>query len=162
MSAPTVIDSSEEPTTRHVLALIHENERRFGEYVALVYEGRRFTNLELFGESRRFAAALAGLGVASGDRIVVHVPNCPEVWVTYLACCRLGAVVVPTPSSLAAEELGFILEDSAAGVVVTGSEQAEKVLGLRETAPAVEHVIVADGTVVEATGYRGLVDGIDD
>ena len=158
MSTPRVTDRSEESATRHVLSLIRENERRFGEYAALVYEGRRFTNLELFRESRRFAAALAGAGVAPGDRVVVHVPNCPQVWVTYLACCRLGAVVVPAPSSLAAGELGFILQDSEANVVVTGSEQAEKVLGLREADPGLEHVIVADGTVAGATAYRTLLD----
>src|SRR5262249_865002 len=39
----------------------------------------------------RFAGALAGLGVAKGDRVIVYMPMIPEAVVALLACARLGA-----------------------------------------------------------------------
>jgi long-chain acyl-CoA synthetase len=151
----------------HLRSLIVENETRFPEYDALVFEGRRYTNRVLGAESRRLAGALRSLGVAEGDRVLIHLPNCREVWTTYLACCRLNAVVIPTMSVLTAADLEFLLIDSGAKVVLSNQELVHKLISVRDRCPELKHVVVTDGTLQGAAGYEEIVarapevDGVD-
>jgi long-chain acyl-CoA synthetase len=62
-----------------------ENVERFGEYVSLAFEDREYTNVEQQRAASRLAHALTRLGVAEGDRVVVMLPNCPEVLQAYAA-----------------------------------------------------------------------------
>jgi long-chain acyl-CoA synthetase len=104
-----------------------ENVRKFGEYVAVHFEGRDITNVEQQRAAARVANALRRLGVGVGDRVVVLLPNCPEVTQAYGGILRLGAVIVPVVFLLSADEVQHILADSEAKVVITSSELASKV-----------------------------------
>jgi long-chain acyl-CoA synthetase len=53
---------------------------------ALLFKGRTVTWGELEQGSDAFAAALAGRGVAPGDRVALLLPNCPQFLI-----CELGA-----------------------------------------------------------------------
>jgi len=106
-----------------------ENLRKFGEYVAVHFEGRDITNVEQQRAAGRVANALRRLGVRVGDRVVVLLPNCPEVTQAYAGILRLGAVIVPVVFLLSADEVQHILADSEAKVVITSSELASKVDG---------------------------------
>ncbi|MGM0786869.1 MAG: AMP-binding protein, partial [Thermodesulfobacteriota bacterium] len=55
-----------------------ENER-FGEHVYVIFRDRQWTNFEMRSASRRLAGALKDLGVEKGDRVIIQMPNCPEV-----------------------------------------------------------------------------------
>ncbi len=70
------------------------------------FYGSEMTYLELHLRSLRMANALEGLGVAKGDRVALHLPNCPQYLIAYYALLHLGAIVVNlnplyTPSELA-------------------------------------------------------------
>ena len=43
----------------------------------------------------RFAAALQQLGVKKGDRVAIHLPNCPQFVIAYYATLMVGGVLVP-------------------------------------------------------------------
>lgn len=47
---------------------------------------------ELQGKVAAIAAALRGLGVQPGDRVVAYMPNIPEAVVAVLACASIGAI----------------------------------------------------------------------
>jgi long-chain acyl-CoA synthetase len=113
----------------NLAALGDENVRRFGEYVALEFEGRDITNVEQQRGAARVAHALRRLGVGVSDRVVVLLPNCPEVTQAYGGILRLGAVIVPVVFLLSREEVRHILADSEAKVVITSSDLASKVEG---------------------------------
>ena len=51
--------------------LSDDNIRRYGEYEALAFEGRRLTNVDQHRAACRAAHALRRLGVEPGDRVVV-------------------------------------------------------------------------------------------
>jgi acyl-coenzyme A synthetase/AMP-(fatty) acid ligase len=141
----------------HLRSLIVENETRFPEYDALIFEGRRYTNRVLAAESRRLAGALRSLGVGEGDRVLLHLPNCREVWTTYLAYCRLNAVVIPTMSVLIAADLEFLLVDSGAKVVLSNQELGHKVISVRERCPELKDVVVTGGSLQGTAGYEEIV-----
>jgi len=70
----------------HNLArLADEAFERRGDYPALLLEGRWHSSAELYERSRRLTSGLLELGVQAGDRVVVAMPNCPEVPLVYQA-----------------------------------------------------------------------------
>jgi long-chain acyl-CoA synthetase len=125
--------------------LADESIDRYGEYVALAFEGRELTNVEQARAARRIANALRGLGVTPGDRVVVMLPNCPEVIQSYGGILRVGGVIVPVIFLLGPEEVAHILADSEAKVVITSCDMLWKVEAEIGRAPALRHVLVVDG-----------------
>ena len=78
------------------LAELYKREiDQHGEHVSLIYEGQEITNLEMRERSLRLGSALKRLGVKKGDRIIIQMPNCPEVLQSFHAAYAIGAVVVP-------------------------------------------------------------------
>src|SRR5262245_65804742 len=72
-----------------------ESLQKFGEYVSLAFEGRRYTNLDQDKSASRLAHVLRRLGTRPGDRVIVMLPNCPEVTSSYGAILKAGGVIVP-------------------------------------------------------------------
>jgi acyl-CoA ligase (AMP-forming) (exosortase A-associated) len=86
---------------------------------ALRYRGQAVTFAALRAGSLRVAAGLWQLGIRSGDRIAVHLPNRPEAIELALAASRLGALFLPLNPALRARQLAHVLRDSGARLLVT-------------------------------------------
>jgi long-chain acyl-CoA synthetase len=112
------------------LATLGEDSiRTYGEYAALTFEGRELTNVDQQRFARRLANALRRRGVEPGDRVVVMLPNCPEVLQAYAGISRLGGVVVPVVFLLGADEVRHILSHSGAKALITSPDLAWKAEG---------------------------------
>ena len=59
----------------------------------------------LSARSNQVANHLRGLGVGRGDRVLLLLGNVPALWEAMLACCKLGAVVVPATTMLTEDDL---------------------------------------------------------
>jgi long-chain acyl-CoA synthetase len=108
-----------------------DSVRTYGEYVSLAFEGREWTNVEQQHAANRFAHGLRRLGLGAGDRVVVLLPNCPEVLQAYAGILKAGGVIVPVVFLLSPEEVRHILADSGATVVVTATPFLDKIEGWR-------------------------------
>ncbi|MFZ1490356.1 MAG: AMP-binding protein [Ilumatobacteraceae bacterium] len=73
---------------------------------------------ELHSQSLRVAGGLAELGVGPGSRVAVWVPNWVEGALAYQAVAMLGATIVPIIHIYGSTEVGFILRQSRADVLV--------------------------------------------
>ena len=73
----------------NLVELAEAKIRDSGEYVSLVFEGRDITTLEMERASKRLAAALRTLGVKRCDRVLVQMPNRPEVFQSFGAIWRI-------------------------------------------------------------------------
>ncbi len=135
----------------NLAALGDENVATYGEYVSLVFEEREITNVEQQRAAARLAHALRRLGVGVGDRVVVMLPNCPEVMQAYGAILRLGGVIVPVVFLLGPAEVRHILDHSEAKVVITAPELAAKVEGWGGT------VVLVGGEAPGARAYEAIV-----
>ena len=58
---------------------------RNGDYDGLICDGRAWSSRTLHEHAARFAQALRALGVVDGDRVVVVLPNSPELVVAFPA-----------------------------------------------------------------------------
>ena len=128
------------------LALLSDdNIQRFGEYEALAFEGRRITNMDQHRAASRVAHALVRLGVQPGDRVVVMLPNCPQVMQSYGGILRVGAVIVPVIFLLGEAEVAHIVADSEARVVITSSDMVGKIEKQIGVLPNLRHVLLVSG-----------------
>jgi len=85
------------------------------------FEGgvRTWTYAGFAGEALAVAAGLRARGVRAGDRIIIHLENCPEFVLAWFGCAALGAVAVTTNARSAADELQYFAQDSEAVGAVT-------------------------------------------
>ncbi|HEV3495786.1 MAG TPA: AMP-binding protein, partial [Actinomycetes bacterium] len=81
---------------------------------ALLFKGRTVTWGELDQLSDAFAAALAGLGVAPGDRVAVLLPNCPQFLICELGAWKAGSILVPLNPIYTEQELEGALRRTGA------------------------------------------------
>lgn len=82
--------------------------------------GEQFTIT--YGELRRqivqARAWLSALGLRSGERCAISLPNVPHMPVLYYAALSMGAVVVPLNPLLSAREVNFHVQDAGATILV--------------------------------------------
>jgi len=98
------------PTTARVPRLpIHEllaiPANAFPDKAAVNFYGTEITFWELRNLSIQFANALGALGIKKGERVGIHLPNCPQYLIAYYAVLSLGATVVNLNPMYTAEEL---------------------------------------------------------
>ena len=131
-------------TLNDVFFAIVEREQKG---LMLVREGSQWTPIstqEFYRNVAGMARALRRWGLNKGDRLAILSENRPEWTIADFASLLLGVVVVPIYSTLTAPQTGYILIDSGAKVVVVStSQQLEKVLSIQDQT-AVERVVVMD------------------
>ncbi len=93
------------------------------------FEGRgeTWTYARFQSDARRLAAGLARRGVRSGERVLIHLDNCPETLLSWYACAVLGAVAVTTNARSSADELAYFAGHSRAVAAITQPRFAELV-----------------------------------
>jgi len=107
----------------------------------------RGTYAECFADACRVAAGLREHGVEPGEPVAFQLPNWPEAATTFWAIALLGAVPVPIVHFYGPKEVGFILGQSAARVLVTADafghlDYLTTLEDLRGGLPALEDVYV--------------------
>ena len=85
---------------------------------ALLFKGHTVSQGELERRSGAFAAALAALGVAKGDRVALLLPNCPQFLICELGAWKAGAIVVPLNPIYTEQELQGALTRTGAETIV--------------------------------------------
>jgi crotonobetaine/carnitine-CoA ligase len=69
--------------------------------------------------ARSTAGALRDLGVVPGDRVGVHLTNCPDFYAVWFGAALLGAAIVPTNPLSTVDELRYVHHHAGCRVVVT-------------------------------------------
>lgn len=103
-----------------IRSLLDQQAQSRSDHPALIWEplsgeGEVWTYGEFVERIRRFAAGLQDRGVAPGERVLVHLDNCPEFVIAWLGCAYAGAVAVTTNAKSSQDELRYFCEHS--GVV---------------------------------------------
>ncbi len=123
-------------------AVLEETARKYPDLTALIFKDAKITFRDYNEAVDRFAAALQKLGVKKGDRVAIHLPNCPQFPIAYYAILRIGAIVVPCNPVYTAREMRHQVSDSGAEVIVTLSAMYPIIKSIRADTD-LRHVIVA-------------------
>ncbi len=123
-------------------AALEETTHKYPDHTALIFKDAKL-DFQTYNQAvDRFAAALQGLGVNKGDRVAIHLPNCPQFAIAYYATLRIGAIVVPCNPVYTAREMRHQVSDSGAEVIVTLSAMYPVIKQIRPDT-RLRHVIVA-------------------
>ncbi len=114
----TAVDQNPAIPEKTIYDLFDDAARLSPNQPAMLFFGRKFSFAELARMVDVFAAALAGIGVRSGDRVAIILPNLPQYVISHYAIMKLGAIVVPTNPLYVERELEHQLNDSGAEVAI--------------------------------------------
>jgi long-chain acyl-CoA synthetase len=123
--------------------LLRSAVRRFPNRPAILFEGRRLSYRRLNREANRFANALIALGVGKGARVVLLMPNVPQMLVGFYGTLKAGAAAVFVPPVIEPEEIIRQVKESEPSVLVTLSMWAGLAKQIRE-ASGIPHMILTD------------------
>ncbi|HEY5712080.1 MAG TPA: long-chain fatty acid--CoA ligase [Allosphingosinicella sp.] len=97
----------------------------------------------------RLSAALKGLGLAKGDRVMLVSENRPEWLISDLAIMAAGCVTVPTYTTNTERDHQHIIDDSGARAVIVSTQKlAKALLPAAIKSSACEHVVAIERTAI--------------
>ncbi len=147
-------------TGRSVPWLLEQKAAQRGNHPFLIWEpfdGQplRWTYSEFHDRVLHIAAGLRERGTRPGDKVLLHLENCPEFLLTWFACAQIGAVAVCTNTKSTLDEMRYFASHSQAVAGVTQPKFARLVA---DSLPDARWVAVTS-TDAGATPGPGSVPG---
>lgn len=121
------------------------------------------TYSQLDADTDRVAGGIQAAGVEAGDRVAIAMPNVPSFASAYFGILRAGAVAVPINVMLTLPEIGHVLRDAGAKVVLA-ADSCRQAIQAAEEAPSVDRVFTTGswGELGEAGVFEDVQRGPDD
>lgn len=101
--------------------MMQHHAKSNGGKTALFLNKQKVSYGDLLQKADCFAGYLYRHGVKKGDRVALFLRNSIEFIVSLIAISKLGAVSVPVNTFLKEDELGYILKDSGATLLIASS-----------------------------------------
>lgn len=122
----------------------------------LTYEG-------LSEQVDKLARGMLALGVATGDKVGLWMPNIQEWVICYFAVARIGAVVVPMNTRYKTHEVEYILHDSEATTLFAvgafaGIDYLSMIGEIRGNLPHLKHVIIVGEPGQATQSFDSIID----
>lgn len=136
---PVTIPLPRQPLHRFLESAAENMPKR----TATVFYGSTLTYHQLNQMANQFAHALLGLGVRPGDRVMIVMPNVPQMIIAYYATLKIGGVVVLPNTDADMPTIVNEITQTQARVLVTlkaFSPMAQQV----ESLPSVQAIVLAD------------------
>ncbi len=119
-----------QPTTPVAIPVLFAAQvARTPEAVALSFEGRSMTYLEVEQAANRMAHLLAGQGAGPGRYVALLLERSAQAVVAILAVLKTGAAYLPIDPALPAARIGFMVADAAPIAAITTTGLAERLDG---------------------------------
>jgi len=123
---------------------LRRSAREYGGRPALLFQNARLSYAELLSEVERAAAAFAALGVKSGTRVAIQLPNLPQTVIAYYGVLSLGGVVVLTNPLYTPREIEHQWNDAGCELAVTMDFlYAQKLAGVRAQLGVKQYVLAS-------------------
>jgi long-chain acyl-CoA synthetase len=103
----------------NLATILRESRKTVPDKPLCYLDDLSFTYAQVDEISGRIATSLLGLGLKTGDKVAVQLPNIPQFLFTYFAILKAGLVMCPLNPLLKSPEVAFYLEDSDAKVLIT-------------------------------------------
>jgi long-chain acyl-CoA synthetase len=127
--------------TLNLPAVLKKHAEKHGDIVAVESGGNALNYRTLDERSDRFARALQGLGVVSGDRVAFLAKSCVEYFEFLIGSMKVGVVPVSVNWRLAPPEISAVLNNAEAVLLIVGQEFVEQTEKIEEKLEYVSHII---------------------
>ncbi len=157
--------SSYSKETPHTIPIPRQPVHRFLEssadwmprHTATIFYGSTLTYAQLNEKCNQFAHALLELGVEKGDRVMLVLPNIPQMLIAYYATLKIGAVVVLPNPDADAEGITRQVRQTGAKIVVTMRQHTPLGQGIKAHTD-VDAIIFADmGEMLAPAVYKQIL-----
>ena len=111
--------------------------------------------------ARKLANGLLDSGIKKGDRIAIMSPNVPQFIISFQACAKIGAIVVPINPLAKKPEIQHYLKDSGAKIlIVMAMFSAQPIELLKESKTPLEKIITfqVQSLQVDVEKHDSIVD----
>lgn len=135
---------------------------------AIIFYGTHMTYLQLNMQVNQFARVLLDFGVGLGDRVMIVLPNVPQMIIAYYATLKIGGVaVLPNPDADTATIVREAIQTGARVVVMLSAfdKLAEAIKGQVDSAAIVLadlRNVVAPSTYQKLSARWGSLESEDD
>ena len=116
--------------------------RAYPKYIAFDFMGKSTTYTELIREIEICAKALKTLGIRTGDKVTIAMPNCPQAIYLFYAVNMVGGIASMIHPLSAEKEIEFYLNDSGSVAAVTLDQFYGKFAAIRENT-GISNLIIA-------------------
>ena len=110
---------------------------------AYEFQGRKTKYRDFVRKIERTAASFSAIGIKTGDRVTICMPNTPQAVDSFYALNRIGAVPAMIHPLSAVEEIEFYLTETKSKAIVTLDIFYEKIRKAAELADLPVTIIVA-------------------
>lgn len=138
----------------HIHDLLMQRAASHPDAAALTYRGVTQTYAQVWRAASAAAAQLQHVGLSRGDRVAIYLEKRLETVAAIFAASAAGGVFVPVNHVLKPAQVGHILADSGARILITSADR----LGPLTTVLAgtsVEQIIVVGDAAPPASGDHG-------
>lgn len=105
----------------------------------------RLTFRDIRIQSNRIANFIQGLGIERGDRVLVMLPRIPAWWLVMIALAKLGAIAVPSATTLQPKDLEYRAARAEIRMIIATPKDAAKCDTIRESLDTVKHFVSVGG-----------------
>jgi crotonobetaine/carnitine-CoA ligase len=147
------------PSVGHV---IEQTAQQFKNKPLFIFEGKKLTFDEVDRKVNQMANALKESEIVKGDRVSVMLPNGFEFPIIWLACAKLGAVMVPTNINYKKHDLEYILADSEAAAIVIHQDYLPVLEEVKPMLPLLKNIIVLGEPPSGYDSYKNIVERASD
>jgi len=104
--------------TECTFSSFEDASNKYPDNTAIIYLGDVIKYSELAGMIKKFASGLHKMGIRSGDKVMLYIPNCPQWIIANFAINRIGAVVVPISPIYTSYEIEYIINDAEVETII--------------------------------------------
>jgi citronellyl-CoA synthetase len=138
------------------------NANKFGNNLAILFEGKSITWKELNQSANRYARALKAEGVKHGDVIGIMIENRIEFIITVLALSKLGAVASLINTNLQGQSFIQCMKITNANRLIFGEELLHVVKEIKDVLALEQYFYIKDVTKKEAPEWSLDLDLISE
>ena len=106
------------PSAANVTELLARSVAKYPGSTAILYDGERLTYAQLDRMTDAIAAVVAAQGIGRGSVVSTLLPRCKWMPVVAVSILKTGAAYQPLDPSYPPERLNFMVQDSAAALVI--------------------------------------------
>lgn len=122
------------------------------EKTALIFGENAWTYAEVDTLTDWLATNLLAQGLEPGDRVALHLSNCPELVFGYYGCFKAGAIAVPINDRMGPSEIEYFLQHSEARFYIGQPDLYQRVLSIRPHLPQLHRCYVTGDSQFPDTG----------
>ena len=122
---------------------VYKAAKKKPDVSAYEFQGRKAKYRYLVRKIERTAASFTAIGIKTGDRVTICMPNIPQAVDSFYALNRIGAVPAMIHPLSAVEEIEFYLTETKSKAIVTLDIFYEKIRKAAELADLPVTIIVA-------------------